>query len=69
MSNESPEHETDVTTDDTAVSTDGIRRTVVDGLQSDYRKGLVTFGPVALLLTFVYMLPFFLLFLYSINQF
>lgn len=56
-------------TDQSPVGTDGLRARVIEMVSSDYRKGLVTFGPVASLLTVFYMLPFFLLFLYSINQF
>ncbi|MFC4245966.1 ABC transporter permease [Natribaculum luteum] len=69
MSNKSPVRETDLATEGAPTSPDGVRAWVIDALRSEYRKGLATFGPVALLLTVVYMLPFFLLFLYSINQF
>jgi spermidine/putrescine transport system permease protein len=69
MSSESQVREAGVSAEEKTVSPEGVRAWLIDTLQSKYRKGLVTFGPVALLLTVVYMLPFFLLFLYSINQF
>lgn len=69
MSNEPATGENVVGADETTIGQDGVRVWLINALQSDRRKGLVTFGPVALLLTLVYMLPFLLLFAYSVNQF
>lgn len=69
MSNEPTTAETVVGSDETTVGQNGVRARLIEVLQSDRRKGIVTFGPVALLLTLVYMLPFLLLFVYSVNQF
>lgn len=69
MSSESTSGERIVSGDGPTIEQDGIRAWVINGLQSDRRKGIATFGPVMALLTLFYMVPFLLLFVYSINQF
>lgn len=50
-----------------AVETDGLRERLIELTQSERRKGLLTLGPVVLLLAVFYMVPFLLLLAYSFN--